>query len=106
VGSEGGHHRGDAASEHYLIAIEHAWAKANKYYEKTDESPVYVVAIVVDPRRKWQYIDHMWSHQPNWIENAKARVAQLWEIEYKTIDDLPRQDNSPVPQFSSLRSFF
>ena len=32
------------------------WAKLDKYYRLTDESPAYVAAIVLHPSRKWHYI--------------------------------------------------
>jgi hypothetical protein len=32
------------------------WSKLNKYYQLTKETPVYVAALVLNPRYKWQYI--------------------------------------------------
>ncbi len=33
------------------------WAKIEKYYGKSDKSPAYTATIVLNPSRKWQYID-------------------------------------------------
>jgi hypothetical protein len=33
------------------------WAKMEKYYGKSDESPTYAAAVVLNPSQKWQYID-------------------------------------------------
>ena len=32
------------------------WAKMEKYYNMTNESPVYVAAIILNPNAKWKYI--------------------------------------------------
>lgn len=32
------------------------WAKMEKYYTLTDESPVYIAALVLRPSYKWNYI--------------------------------------------------
>ena len=32
------------------------WAKLDKYYRLTDESPAYVTAIMLHPSHKWHYI--------------------------------------------------
>ena len=34
--------------------------KIEKYYSKSDESPTYTAAIVLNPSRKQQYIDRFW----------------------------------------------
>ena len=33
------------------------WAKMEKYYSKTDKSPAYATAVILNPSRKWQYIN-------------------------------------------------
>ncbi|KAH7459105.1 hypothetical protein FOMA001_g19259 [Fusarium oxysporum f. sp. matthiolae] len=37
------------------------WAKLDKYYRLTDESPAYVAAIVLHPSHKWHYIQENWK---------------------------------------------
>ncbi len=36
------------------------WAKLDKYYCLTDESPAYVAAIVLHPSHKWHYVQENW----------------------------------------------
>ncbi|WKT54430.1 hypothetical protein QSH57_005014 [Fusarium oxysporum f. sp. vasinfectum] len=43
------------------------WAKLDKYYRLTDESPAYVAAIVLHPSRKWHYIQENWKKE--WVES-------------------------------------
>jgi hypothetical protein len=33
------------------------WQKIEKYYSKTNKSPAYVAAIILNPTRKVKYID-------------------------------------------------
>jgi len=64
--------------QHFRWSVELGWAKTNKYYELLDKSPAYIAAVVLHPRRKWQWIDVEWKDKPQWREDAKAAVARLW----------------------------
>jgi hypothetical protein len=69
-------------AEHNLgINIKLAWQKLNEYYSKLDGNPVYVAAIVLHPRLKWQYLERRWQERPNWIMAAKKTFNQL-TLEY------------------------
>ncbi|KAH8715349.1 hypothetical protein HC256_004178 [Beauveria bassiana] len=52
------------------------WAKLDKYYCLTDESPAYVAAIVLHPSHKWHYVQENW--RKDWVEPAKALVDALY----------------------------
>lgn len=39
------------------------WAKLDKYYRLTDESPAYVAAVVLHPSHKWHYIHENWKRE-------------------------------------------
>ena len=34
--------------------------KMDKYYGKSDESPAYAAALLLNPTRKWSYIERFW----------------------------------------------
>ena len=46
--------------DHLLLSkmFNSGWSKLNKYYQLTEETPVYVAALVLNPRFKWQYINN------------------------------------------------
>ncbi|GAB7322858.1 hypothetical protein MBLNU13_g05416t1 [Cladosporium sp. NU13] len=67
---------------HFSTNINLAWQKANQYYTKTDDSPIYRAAVVLHPRLKWRWFDRYWANKPEWRENAKEAVQELWE-QYK-----------------------
>ncbi|OWT42447.1 hypothetical protein VFPPC_18547 [Pochonia chlamydosporia 170] len=62
------------------------WAKLDKYYRLTDESPAYVAAIVLHPSHKWHYIHENWK--PEWVESSKKLIEALWG-EYKPVGSPP-----------------
>ncbi|TKA45693.1 hypothetical protein B0A49_13640, partial [Cryomyces minteri] len=70
-------------SSHFKACIKLGWKKLEKYYQLTDESPVYRAAIFLHPRHKWTWFRKHWrkSH-PDWIISAKIAVTALWQ-EYK-----------------------
>ncbi|RKK83885.1 hypothetical protein BFJ68_g17402 [Fusarium oxysporum] len=63
------------------------WAKLDKYYRLTDESPAYIAAIVLHPSHKWHYIQENWKKE--WVESSKKLMETLWN-DYKPVE-------SPLP---------
>ena len=53
------------------------WAKMEKYYRMTDDTPVYVAALILNPRYKWAYIRKNWD--PSWFPRAEQLMLSLWE---------------------------
>ena len=41
--------------------VNSGWAKMDQYYQLTDQSPAYAVALVLNPKFKWKYIDKKWN---------------------------------------------
>ena len=42
------------------VGINLAWQKLDEYYSKTDQSPVYVAAVVLHPGLKWTWLEKAW----------------------------------------------
>ena len=57
------------------------WRKMDKYYNRTDESPAYIAALVLNPEFKWDYIQSQW--RSDWIPKAKKTMTDYWQKEYK-----------------------
>ncbi|OJT02096.1 hypothetical protein TRAPUB_7442 [Trametes pubescens] len=67
-------------------AAQRGRAVLNKYYERTDESIIYRIAMILHPAYKTQYFrDHRWEEE--WIEEAKTIIREEWEANYKPADD-------------------
>jgi len=46
---------------HLATCIDHAHELLSKYYELTDKTEAYIVAMVLDPRQKYQYFEYHWD---------------------------------------------
>ncbi|KAA8914030.1 hypothetical protein FN846DRAFT_771499, partial [Sphaerosporella brunnea] len=58
----------------------------DKYIAITSEIPVYLAAVVLDPRLKWESLENMAKREhpttsgfTEWVQNAKFLVQRLWE---------------------------
>ena len=60
------------------LSCNNAWNIFNKYYKFLDRSPVYIAAIVLDPRYKWAWFEKVWAEHPDWITEAKRNIKELW----------------------------
>ena len=72
-------HTASDATSHILISINLAWGKLNKYYSLTETNLVLYAAVALHPSMKFDYFETTWQEHPAWIENAKAKVQELWE---------------------------
>ncbi|RYO04899.1 hypothetical protein AA0121_g12589 [Alternaria tenuissima] len=78
----------EAPEDHLHINLRAAWKKADAYYNKLDDSPIYYAATCLHPLYKY-YCENSWSEKPEWIEAANKGFQRLW----KSYKKLPK----PVP---------
>jgi hypothetical protein len=78
------------------------WEKLTKYYKKTDETPVYVAGLVLNPSFKWEYIYKNWDKY--WHEGAKKQMEDLWGM-YKPLSSAltPSQPTLAPPKNGFLQ---
>ncbi|CEJ90326.1 hypothetical protein VHEMI06117 [[Torrubiella] hemipterigena] len=62
-------------------AIEMGWFVLAKYYNMTEEVPVYAAALLLDPSRRAAYIRQNWPDA--WVQPAITAAMQLWEENFK-----------------------
>ncbi|PZD22238.1 Dimer-Tnp-hAT domain containing protein, partial [Pyrenophora tritici-repentis] len=75
----------EAPEDHLATNLRAAWAKADDYYSKLDDSPAYYAATILHPYYK-HYLDKVWSDKPDWIATNNSSFRALW-AQY---DTLPR----------------
>jgi hypothetical protein len=85
----------------FWVAIENAWSKANDYYAKLDDTPVYTAVMLLDPRCKYQWLEKEWTYAEAQAQLNKVR--RLWEREYRPRAASPLTV-STSPSSSSLSS--
>jgi hypothetical protein len=47
------------------VGINLAWQKLDEYYSKTDQSPIYVAAVVLHPGLEWKWLEKAWRGRPS-----------------------------------------
>ena len=67
----------DQKQSHLATCVDHAHGLFSKYYELTDNTEAYVVAMVLDPRQKYKYF------YDNWQKKHHAGVKRKTETMYK-----------------------
>jgi hypothetical protein len=73
------------------------WTKMKKYYELSDNTPVYIAAIILHPALKWRYIEKNWD--ASWVPKAKEMMQEFWDTKYKPVDTtLPPPSHKPRPK--------
>ncbi|KAI9148697.1 Zinc finger BED domain-containing protein [Paramyrothecium foliicola] len=94
----------EAATDDPMMApmYNSGWAKLDKYYCLTDESPAYVAAIVLHPSHKWHYIQENWKQE--WVQSSKRLMEALWS-EYNPVESaLPLCQASSTTSTPTLQS--
>ena len=76
-------------------------AKIEKYYSKTDKSPAYTATVVLNPSRKWQYIDRFQRESQK--QPAKDTVKKLQEEQYKPITSITTIPASNRPSINEFK---
>ena len=60
----------------YQKALDASWAKLCKYYKLTDESEVYIVTGMLDPRMKYQYFERRW--ESDWLAGVMDKMRSTF----------------------------
>lgn len=84
----------EAPEDHFVINLKAAWAKANDYYEKLDDTPIYYTATLLHPYYS-TYCEQVWADKPDWLEANNSAFRALW-AEYNTPIVRPRRPQPSV----------
>ncbi|KZS86568.1 hypothetical protein SISNIDRAFT_399029, partial [Sistotremastrum niveocremeum HHB9708] len=71
----------------YKAGLEAGLAKLNKYYRQFDAKPLYVLALVLHPYYKLEYIKDKWGGKAEQLEEiARGNLdAKDWQAEARRI---------------------
>ena len=75
-----------------------SWHIFDKYYQLSDESPVYAAALILHPSRRKAHILKNWPR--SWHRTVFSSVKKLWEDSYKgLLNDNPTSlfESEPIP---------
>jgi hypothetical protein len=85
----------DSCRRHIRTAVNNAWAKLDEYYNLTNDSPVYVAALVLHPGHKWKYINERWDRD-DWKKSAKDDFKSFYERYWQNRE--VEADSQPVKE--------
>ena len=90
-------------------AIQKGWEKADEFYRKLDETPIYAAALLLDPNWKKQVLVRE-QYDEAWQAHTLKAVRQYYRIYYQylpipIVDEPFSQDPSPntAPQVSLVK---
>ena len=88
--------------EHFKVGINNAWMKLDSYYNMLDETPIYYTALGLHPAFRWRWFEKQWKSRPSWVNNAKRKVQEVWDCEYRDHEDelapaAPERDSFEEP---------
>ena len=66
-----------ASDKDFASWIKKGWDVFDKYYGKTDISPLYAAALILHSNRRTKYIEANWKKQ--WVKPTLKKVKDLWE---------------------------
>ncbi|THX67806.1 hypothetical protein D6D08_06550 [Aureobasidium pullulans] len=72
-----------------------AWKKLNEYYQMTDQSPVYVAAVVLHPAYTWRWLRSKWRGRQDWLAMSEKSVRDFWLSSYSqlVVETTPLEDD-------------
>ena len=85
---------------HLATCIDHAHGLFSKYYELTDKTEAYVVAMVLDPRQKYKYFFDHWQRKHH--AEMKKKTETMYK-EFRFDDDAATSSSMEDSQQSNKR---
>ncbi|KAH7461857.1 hypothetical protein FOMA001_g18911 [Fusarium oxysporum f. sp. matthiolae] len=82
-----------------------AWLKFEKYYQLTEQAPVYVAGILLHPALRKSYLSEQWKRNPAWVSNAVKAVREIWSTDYKSyqLPDEQQEKEQELDEFDRWR---
>ncbi|KAJ6436065.1 transposase-like protein [Purpureocillium lavendulum] len=69
----------DELPPYYSAGVLAAWSKINTYYELTDRSPIYRMAIALHPAYQFEYFRAKWWKREDWIRTAQKGLTAYYD---------------------------
>ena len=80
----------ESYDQRMIDAIGIGWFIIDKYYQMTEEAPVYAAALLLDPSRRIAYIKQNWPK--SWYSASIESANQIQLDEYVSVDPLVADD--------------
>jgi hypothetical protein len=74
---------------HFSTNVNLGWQKLEEYYNKLDDTTIYIAAVILHPRMKFRWLEKLWDDRSEWLSAARIKFTRLM-LQYK--------DNTARPQ--------
>jgi hypothetical protein len=61
-----------------------SWFKFDKYYQLSDDTPVYAAAVLLHPSLRKKVLCDNWAHQAQYIDTAVEAARDMWLEHFKS----------------------
>ena len=93
------------STTHFMACLNLGWKKLIKYYRKTDLSPVYIMAVFLNPHFRQHWFEQHWSSE--FVTATMATIKEQYANAQRlyNIDAPVRSSISPPTRRKELSSF-
>jgi hypothetical protein len=85
---------------HISARLMSSWFKFDKYYQLSDDTPVYAAAVLLHPSLRKKVLSDNWAHQAQYIDPAVEAARDMWLEHFKSSAPI-----SKSPEIESQNSF-
>jgi hypothetical protein len=64
--------RSQPSTSYFMVCLNVGWMKLRKYYQKTDLTPAYIMAVFLNPYYKYGWFEERWESV--FVTAAKATI--------------------------------
>ena len=84
------------------ICIDHAWKLMTEYYKEIDKSRAYVVAMILDPRQKYEYFIRQWDEKHH--AGMRKKMESMFAEYQVPVTENSDSQNETVQSISQIQS--
>jgi hypothetical protein len=88
---------------YYKDGITMGYNKLMKYYDLSQQTPIYRAAVVLHPESKLSYFDDKWQGWPNWVKFVEKDVKALYQ-EYVNEAESEEEDSEPATRLRTNKN--
>jgi hypothetical protein len=59
---------------HFKASVNLGWKKLNYYYNLSDNTPAYRLAIFLHPHYRFKWFEKKWAKKPKWLDKAREVI--------------------------------
>jgi hypothetical protein len=97
--------RSQPGTRHFMASLNVGWMKLRKYYQKTDLTPAYIMAVFLNPHYKYGWFEEHWESV--FVTAAETTIKAEFQAAERlhNIDALVRTSTSPDARRTELSGF-